>query len=194
MSLPAPFRLAYAPRKLLLFSGHITDAPDRTQPRFPAALVPAAAQRIAATIGSLHADESDIALTQGAAGGDLLFVEACMARQVPVQLLQPLPEDEFIASSIVATTDGEQWRRRYLAARAALPWPPRSLPAEAADDPFEACNQWLLSTALASGAGELHLICLWNGDAGDGPGGTAHMVDEMRRHGGRVSWIDTRTL
>jgi hypothetical protein len=189
-----PFRLPFAPRKLLLFSGHITDAPGRAQPRFPDAMVPAAAARIASTLTALQADESDIALTQGAAGGDLLFVEACTARRVPVQLLQPLPEDDFIAASIVPSSNGEQWKRRYLAARAALPWPPQSLPATSTGDPFEACNQWLLSTAAASGARELHLVCLWNGEAGDGPGGTAHMIDEMRRGGARVSWIDTRTL
>ena len=61
-------------------------------------------------------------------------------------------------------------------------------------DPFERCNRWLLDTATASGSAHLHLIGLWNGDPGDGPGGTAHMMDEARRRGGQVTWIDTRRL
>jgi len=37
-----------SPRQVLLFSGHMMDAPDRPQPRFPPAKEAAAAQRIAA--------------------------------------------------------------------------------------------------------------------------------------------------
>ena len=59
---------------------------------------------------------------------------------------------------------------------------------------FERCNLWLLDTAQAYGAERLRFICLWDGGGGDGPGGTAHMVDEVRRHSGQVIWIDTRTL
>jgi hypothetical protein len=35
---------------------------------------------------------------------------------------------------------------------------------------------------------------VWDGGGGDGPGGTEHMVNEVRRLGGRVSWIDIRSL
>ena len=31
-------------------------------------------------------------------------------------------------------------------------------------------------------------------EAGDGPGGTRHMVQEVKRRTGRVTWVDTRTL
>ena len=47
-------------------------------------------------------------------------------------------------------------------------------------------------TALSHGPDKVRLICLWDG--GDGAGGTKHMVEEVRRHMGRVSWIDTRPL
>ena len=71
---------------------------------------------------------------------------------------------------------------------------PAELPDPDAGDAFERCNRWLLDTALGSGSGRMHLISLWNGAAGDGPGGTAHMMDEARRRGGEVTWIDTRRL
>jgi hypothetical protein len=61
-------------------------------------------------------------------------------------------------------------------------------------NPFERCNLWLLDNALVHGGRPLHFICLWNGGGGDGPGGTQHMHDEVQRRGGRVWWIDTRTL
>lgn len=193
MHAPAPLTLPLRPRKLLLFSGHMVDAPDRAEPRFP----PEAEGRVTAAIDdalhALGAEAQDAALTQGAAGGDVLFAEACVRRGVPVQLMLPLPEPAFVAASIAPCADAERWRERFAALKAALPWPPVSLP-DAAGDPFESCNRWMLATALASGAAELHLVCLWDGKDGDGPGGTAHMVREVQRHHGRVTRLDMRSL
>jgi len=62
------------------------------------------------------------------------------------------------------------------------------------DDAFVRGNTWLLDTALAFGAEKLRCICLWDGGGGDGPGGTRHLVDAVRRVGGDVQWIDTREL
>ena len=55
-------------------------------------------------------------------------------------------------------------------------------------------NRWLVYTALAQGADRLRFICLWNGGGGDGRGGTAHMVKEVARRTGQVTWLDTRAL
>jgi hypothetical protein len=190
------------PRLVLLFSGHMVDAPTRAAPRFPADKVPIAAREIEAVLDRLQAGAGDFALTQGAAGSDLLFAEGCVQRGVPVRLLLPLPEDEFIRQSILPSVDGESWRRRYLALKPQLAGAPRVMSDEpgAASTPmnvYERCNLWLLSSALAHGRpghDNVHLICLWDGGGGDGPGGTAHMVDEVRRAGGQVSWLDTRQL
>jgi hypothetical protein len=191
------------PRHVLLFSGHMVDAPARATPRFPADKVPIAAREIEAVLDRIGADAHDLALTQGAAGGDLLFAEACVKRGVRVQLLLPLPEDEFIRQSILPSADGESWRQRYLALKSQLVDAPRVMPDELGALPpnmnaFERCNLWLLSNALRYNdeqqPGKVHLICLWDGGGGDGPGGTAHMVDEVQRRGGRVSWLDTRRL
>jgi len=186
-----------APRLVLLFSGHMVDAPGRATPRFPADKVPIAAREIESVLDRLGVDARDLALTQGAAGADLLFAEACMQRGVRLQLLLPLAEDEFIRRSILPSVDGESWRRRYLALKARLVDAPRVMADELGLLPpnmnaFERCNLWLLSSALAHD--KVHLICLWDGGGGDGPGGTAHMVDEVKRCGGQVTWLDTRRL
>jgi len=191
---PAPFQLPFTPRQVLLFSGHMIDSPGRAEPRFPPSLERAAADRIEAVLDRLGAGAPDIALTQGASGGDLLFAQACLRRGVPLQLLLPLPEPRFIEQSILPSADGLQWKQRFLDLKPRLPWPPVTLPDEHAADPFERCNLWLLATALAQGADKVRLVCLWNGAGGDGPGGTAHMVREVERLRGQVIWIDTRTL
>ncbi len=195
----APFRPAFAPRRVLLFSGHMVDAPGREAPRFPPALVAAAAARIDAALASVDAGPPDLALTQGAAGGDLLFAEACCARGVRVQLLLPLAEVEFIERSILPSQDGAGWLARFRALKLRLADPPlaapdRLGPLRAGDDAFVRGNRWLLESALALGADRLRFICLWDGGGGDGPGGTRHMIDEVEARGGRVIRIDTRRL
>ena len=187
------------PRRVILFSGHMIDAPGRTEPRFPPALAPAAAAHIAAALDRLEAGPLDLGLTPGAAGGDLLFAEAAQARALPLLFLQPFGEDEFIARSVRPVSEGEQWVARYRTVAARLASPPRAMPpaaavAEAADNPFERCNRWLLDTALACGGDRVWLLCLWDGRRGDGAGGTAHMVGEVQRHHGHVIHIDCRRL
>jgi tetratricopeptide (TPR) repeat protein len=187
----------WQPRKEFLFSGHMVDAPDRTQPRFPADKAPVAAKKIAEVLEKLDAGSEDLALTQGACGGDILFAEACLQRGVKLHLLQPFEEAEFIQKSVIQRS--EIWRGRYLAIVQQLQPPPRAAPLELGSppkgvDPYERCNLWLLYSALTYGIDKVHFICLWNGEGGDGPGGTAHMYREVNDRTGQVSWLDTRKL
>ncbi|MBS0449025.1 MAG: tetratricopeptide repeat protein [Proteobacteria bacterium] len=190
----------FEPRQVLLFAGHRVDAPDRAQPRFPMTLVPAAAAAIGPALDALEAGPGDLALVKAAAGGDLLFAEACAARGVRVQMMLPLPEPDFIEQSILSSDAGADWQTRYYALREQLPKdPPHVMPDElgplpAGTNAFERCNLWLLYTALARGVDKVRFLCLWDGGGGDGPGGTAHMFREVKRRTGRVTWIDTRKL
>ena len=182
------------PRQVLLFSGHRVDAPGRAPPRFPPALLPRAAAAIAAALDGLGAGAGDLALSQAAAGGDLLFTEACLARGAQMRWMLPLTEAEFIARSVRGSAGAEDWPARYWALRARLVEPPIAMPA-GPGDAFARANRWLLEHALAHGCDRLHFIGLWDGSpAGDGPGGTAHMVAEVRRRGVAMTWIDTRML
>jgi tetratricopeptide (TPR) repeat protein len=187
-------------KRVILFSGHMVDEPGRAKPRFPADKEGLAASAIAAVLDEMGAGSDDLALTQGACGGDLLFTEACLSRGVKVNWLQPFDEPEFIQRSVIR--GGEAWRKRYLDARAALAAAPRAAPVELGTPPqgvgeayaYERCNLWLLYTALALGPEKVDFVCLWDGGGGDGPGGTAHMYREVERRTGRVSRIDASAL
>ncbi len=192
------------PDKVFLFSGHMIDTPDRPIPRFPPDKENIAAARIGAALDRLGAGPNDLAIAQGAAGGDILFGEACLARGVSLQLLLPLPEPEFLAASLLPCCAGESWRERYLALRDRLTLPPRIMPDAlgpppsdshgSPGDPYERYNRWLLYSPLAPGRDRLRFICLWDGDGGDGPGGTAQMVKEVAQRNGQVTWLDKREL
>jgi tetratricopeptide (TPR) repeat protein len=190
------------PRQVFLFSGHMMDAPDRPNPRFPPSMEAAAAERIAAALDAQEAGPQDLALCQAAAGGDLIFLEACLARGMHIQILLPFDEADFVSNSVnpsAAPLGSEDWPMRYYAMQAQLRSPPRTMTAELGQlprgaDPYERCNLWLLSTALSWGVKKLRFITLWNGGGSDGLGGTAHMLREVKRRTGRVTWIDTRKL
>lgn len=190
---------AAAPRQVWLFSGHMMDAPGRTPPRFPADKEAMAASRIAQALDAEQAGPQDLALAQAAAGGDILFLEACQTRGAPCRVLLPFPLETFAAHSVLPAEHGPMWLTRCQAVLAQLDTPPRILqdelgPVQTEGEAFERCNEHLLESALHWGPERVRLICLWDGQAGDGPGGTQHMVETIRRLVGRVSWIDPRTL
>ncbi len=190
----------WQPRMVLLFSGHMIDKPDRSEPRFPADMEPAAARKIAEVLDNLGAGPDDMAITQGACGGDILFSEACLERGVNVHWMQPFKEPEFIRNSVVCSY--ESWRQRYFGAKSRLAGPIRNAPDELGEPPrgskpgypYERCNLWLLYTALAYGIDKVRFTCLWNGGGGDGPGGTAHMYDEVNKRTGQVYWLNTNSI
>jgi hypothetical protein len=187
---PAP---DLAPRQVLLFSGHRVDAPGRPQPRFPPEKVGDAARRIDEALAHWQAGPQDLAITQGAAGGDLLFAHACQQRGVPLQLMLPMPEAEFVRRAVVPSAESDRWRAAWAHVRDRLVLQPRVL-SQTGGKLFERCNRWMLDTALAYGSSRLRLICLWDGGHGDGPGGTEHLVEQARRASVRVTWIDSRDL
>ena len=59
---------------------------------------------------------------------------------------------------------------------------------------YERCNLSMLERALSFGTDKVRFICVWNGEGGDGPGGTAHMREAVQKSGGMQCWIDTRTV
>ena len=190
----------WQPRRVFLFNGYMIDAADRLTPRFPNDKSGIAAEKIAEVLAALGANENDLALAQGAAGGDILFAEACAKRGVCIRLLQPYQEAEFVQRSILPSEQGESWRTRYFKLAAQLKSPPRNMSDALGDideedrSPYERCNLWLLYTALAYGIGKVRFICLWDGGDSGKPGCTAHLYQEVNKRTGQVTWLDTRKL
>ena len=182
--------------RALLFSGHMVDAPGRTSPRFPATIVPQVSRALTEEVDDLRAGAGDTALCSGACGGDLLFGEAVLAKGVALRMYLPFEEPEFLEKSVRFA--GEHWVERYRAVSArsklfvatAVLGP---LPDQA--DPYERTNRWMLDEAKRIGGANVVLVCLWDGQGGDGPGGTKHMMETVRSEpGGEVRWIDIRRL
>jgi tetratricopeptide (TPR) repeat protein len=187
----------WVPNQVLLFSGHLIDAPGRAEPRFPSDKERIAAAAIAAKLDELEAGSEDLALCGGACGGDLLFAEACLQRGLHLEVYIPFDEPIFLRGSV--TSAGDQWRDRFYKVKAhpltrLLIMPEELGPLPKKADPYARNNLWQLYTALAWGPEKVCFICLWDRKEGDGPGGTKHMYDTVLKHSGQVHVLDTTKL
>lgn len=184
------------PRLVFLFSGHMIDAPDRAESRFPATREAIAAHAINDILDNLGVGPEDLAFCSGACGGDILFAEACLQRGVHLEMRLPFAISAFLERSV--TYAGEDWRTRFYAIKNnpltnLLIMPDEPGPSDG-DNPYARTNLWLLESSLAWGEEKVHFICLWNRQGGDGPGGTEHMYDEVNKRTGQVHVLDTNTL
>jgi hypothetical protein len=182
----------------------MVDADDRAQPRFPRTdAAEAAARRLigAAVQAQIASCRRTLGIAGGASGGDLLFHEACRAAGVDTQLMLALPPEQFERTSVAHA--GAQWVERFRALCAATPpavlqhdeAPPAWLADAPGFDLWQRNNRWLLCSALATGAARRTLIALCNPDLdADGPGGTAHLMEEARRRGFDVLPLEARAL
>jgi hypothetical protein len=189
-----------AVERVVLFSGHRIDSPGRANPRFPSQAEPIARAAITEQLSKELREGPITGVAGGANGGDILFLEACHRLNAPYHILLALPDDEFIAASVRAP-DGD-WEQRfrvlarhgtehYLSSSKSLPaW----LEQKSGYDFWQRNNFWLVAFALSLRPRHFTLIALWNGEGGDGAGGTANMVRVARKHGASFVHLDTRKL
>jgi len=187
------------PDHVILFTGHRIDSPGRSKPRFPAECQGKARAAIAAAVGEIRERESGplLGVAGAACGGDILFHEVCRELGIPTVVCLALPEDQYIRASVLpewverfhrVTGGGEV---RMLAEQSKLPaW----LTDKPGYDIWQRNNLWELCTALAQDGKRLTLVALWNGEKGDGPGGTEHMIGIGRKRGADIKILDTHDI
>jgi len=185
------------PRRVFLFSGHMIDAPGRKIPRFSPHKEPLVTRATAELLSRLDAGPADLAICGGACGGDLIFAEAALSRGVHIEVYLPFDEPLFLARSVDFA--GAQWRARFEAvkSRAVLHvMPEENRLADEDGATYARNNQWMLESASRFGAQKVEFIALWDGRRADGPGGTQHLIEEVRRIGGRwhvITVLQTET-
>jgi hypothetical protein len=175
----------------LLFTGHMIDRPARKTPRFPAWAEPQARQAIHAAIAALGWKQpgSTVGLAAAASGGDLLFHECCEELNIPTVVLLALSPEEFEAESVAPS--GGDWVARYRALlsragpRLQVMQETDGLLEKPTENLWQRANLWMIEVASRL-ASERALLALWDGSAGDGPGGTAHFLQIAGRYGVRV--------
>jgi hypothetical protein len=119
-------------------------------------------------------------LSSLAAGGDLLFAEACFELDIPLRVLLPMPPAQFSEDFEAAT-----WKRAENALERAVSF---EVVGGGLSRPhcYYECG---LETILQSGL----LIVLWNGLPAQGIGGTGEMAECCKNLGTPVIWIHSET-
>lgn len=183
----------------ILFSGHMIDEPDRPKPRFPAAKEAQASRSIIEILLEImqysHENCRSLqAIAGGACGSDILFHEACLQLHIPSVVYLTLPPQAFKKTSV--SFAGPQWDNRFDRLIRELPTCVLDDGNRSPDDEtiWADTNAWMLDAALTDGGKQVDLIALWDGQKGDGQGGTEHMVDIVRATQGKVHLIDSLKL
>ncbi|MDQ6760943.1 MAG: hypothetical protein M3Z32_13910 [Acidobacteriota bacterium] len=186
----------------ILFTGHRVDDDGRPKPRFPKNQQATARDAIQKEVRKVvqSAPGPVIAVSGGASGGDLLFMEICEELKIERRMFLIMPRDEYVAASVEPS--GDDWVTRfdhqYETAQRRVYQRSKDMPSWLDPKPnysiWERCNLWMLENVLWHGAQNTTLIALWDGAGGDGPGGTKHMVDSMRGRGARSIVINTVAL
>jgi len=176
------------PTRVVLFSGHMVDRPDRATPRFPEALVPAAGERIVQALTAVGAGPGDLGIAQAASGGDLLFAQACLARGMRLELYLSQHEPAFLAESVQFAAP--HWQADFDGLKDRPDVRFRIMPDDLGPTPegvdlYDRCGRWTLHSALSCGLAKVSFMALWDGKPGDGPGGTEGMVSLVRQLTGR---------
>ena len=179
--------------KLVVFSGHMIDAPDRRTPRFP----PQKEAEVKALLEKqLAAMNAGIGFSSAASGSDILFAEAMLARGGTIHLVLPWPAEEFVKTS-VALAGNEAWIERFehVLARAASIRILGQLYMPGSATGFEYCNLAMNGLARIFARSldlEITPLAVWDGYTG-APGGTGSFVRYWRNHGSQVKVIPIAT-
>jgi len=202
---PAPVvgPIASAPQRVLLFTGHMIDAPGRSEPRFPPDKIEIAREKIAEAVTAEQQLAGGIAygIAGGANGGDIIFHQVCEAMGIPTRIFLAVPREIYIRESVASA--GPQWIEEFNRLVKSRPvrvlCDSKELPRWLQDKPhyniWQRNNLWNLHNALAAAGGEnVTLIALWNGATGDGPGGTADMVQKAQERGAKTLILDTKKI
>ena len=108
MAIPENVWRALELPRIVVFTGHMIDAPGRAVPRLPEAALDALAQRLAERLGALNAG---IGYCSAACGADILFIEAMLARGAEVHVTLPFAREDFVAASVAYA--GPAWVERF---------------------------------------------------------------------------------
>ena len=174
--------------QVVVVSGHMIDAPDRPNPRFPPMAEPRVTRAIREVLDGWGLGPGDLVVTQGARGTDLIVAEQALACGAQVAVLLAKPPEAFKAGSV--ELPGSRWAQRFdevLDRAHRVEVLPEGDPGE---KPYARTNRWALEQAReAAGARTLRALVVWDGRPGDGQGGTGDFVAMARDSGLPVTTV-----
>jgi hypothetical protein len=183
VSSPSILQRAGTFRKVVIVTGHMTDAPDRATPRFPESEVSRVRSEVYAAFRLWDLGANDLLICGAARGGDLISATAARSLGATVWALLAHPSEKFVTESVAGGDPA--WIEEYRDLLQHAPSWDLTDTATFADrsDVYAAANEWMLATANHQADDTApNLLAIWDGTDAGGIGGTAHMVAEAQRH------------
>jgi hypothetical protein len=182
--------------RVIVATGHRVDAPGRQPARFPNTkeCIEKTKTWLREVIEAEKAQTKGLVsgLAGAASGTDLLFHEVCAELGVNTTVVLPIPKSAYSRQSVA--DGGPDWVESFN--RLLNVNPPvvlsddTDLPVWAASirdyGVFQRGNTFMMESALLRENADVTLLALWNGKAGDGPGGTADMVKLAESEGAKA--------
>jgi class 3 adenylate cyclase len=182
--------------QVVVFIGHMIDLPGRPTPRFPGRLELPVRNAIRERLRKL---DTCVGFASAACGSDILFLESVLEKGADgeVHVVLPYHRDQFRKDSVDLDPEDE-WAARFdrLLGRAQVINEVSAHRLEGGVS-YDYSNQVLNGLAmLHAGRLETNLVRLavWDGQPGDGPGGTASAVARWRASGHDVEVLDLAQL
>ena len=179
---------------IIVFTGHLSDLPDRPRPRFPSTLETPVREEIRSRLSHLRPAAG---YSSAACGSDTIFLEELIALGAEAHIVLPYSVDEFREDS-VAIAPGT-WGERFDAILAAADEVIQTSDHRATDSEstFQYANLVLTGVAeLRRRALETALVpmAVWDGRPAENTSGTAWIVHHWLSRGYRVEHVDLVSL
>lgn len=176
---------------VLVFTGHMIDAPDRSQQRFPPQMEATIRENIR---GRLERLRPVAAYGSAACGTDILCLECVQELGGELHIVLPFPAEQFRAESVDFCLEG-QWGRRFdrLLESANEVLVISEQPPSGETSAFEYAN--LIMTGLARLRAQMldtrmQGLAVWDGTETGGEGGTGSLVSVWRNCGVPLEHIE----
>lgn len=187
---------------VFLFTGYMISNSRKKDNHFPPEREQDLREAIYKILDKYNAGSSDMAVTTGMdAGSEIIFVEVCLERGIPVQAYFPVPEAQYVRDFVAP--GGDHWTERFYRNRNhplcdEFYQPDHVGAPRDGDDIHERNNRWTAYSALARGVDKMRLIAFWDGKS-DIPRDldarlVKHMVDLVRDMGVQIEHINPLKL
>lgn len=175
---------------VLLFTGHLLDAVDRPDQRFPLESLEEARKLLSIYIDqALRTQSYTVAVSSLGAGADMIFADEILKRKIPLVVFIPFEKEKFISESVnyQKETSGENpegWRKefeRILSQAAAVKYLNQN---DFTAKAYATCNREMLNYSIdisKQGNGQVTAMALMKPDENMVEGGSAHFVQEIKK-------------
>ncbi|HKP35672.1 MAG TPA: TRAFs-binding domain-containing protein [Pyrinomonadaceae bacterium] len=187
---PAEIEKAFKIPSVIVFTGHLIDRPDRQTRRFPAQLEPAVRAAIHARLKKIDAG---FGYASAACGSDIIFLETLLEAGGETNIVLPYESKQFIKDSVTVAPGNwtERFEKVLKNANSVIVASNERL--EEGSMSFEYANlllQGLADIRARQLETKLKPLAVWDGQEGDGPGGTSSTIASWEQAGLDYELID----